>query len=249
VTSLDLERFGTPATRRQARALAYVEEWAADELSTRRVWCATALPTGHRAAHTLRERLRRLAPSGVAPQELVVTAAEPSLELARRLDRMLRGRASASERLGSAEREICTGVREEGDALMEQRVQADDVVVLHDPLTAMLAEVVRERGAHAVWVVEVEAATTRPAAARARRFLVDYGGAVHAYVVGGPHVVAALIPSTGVMAAKEIDASPAFEAERGDGLGWGSALADVIRADRAETVGGTLHARPSVAAR
>jgi len=32
-------------------------------------------------------------------------------------------------------------------------------------------------------------------------------------------------------------------------VAWATALAEVIRDDRAETVGGTLHARPVVAAR
>jgi hypothetical protein len=53
-----------------------------------------------------------------------------------------------------------------------------------------------------------------------------------------------LIPSTDVIAVKEAD-----ETGRGDRVAWATALADVIRADRAETVGGRLHARPAVAAR
>jgi hypothetical protein len=32
-------------------------------------------------------------------------------------------------------------------------------------------------------------------------------------------------------------------------LDWNGILADVLTADRAQTVGGTLHARPTVAAR
>jgi trehalose synthase len=249
VTSLDLEHFGPPSTTREARVLAYAEECAADELCAHRIWCATALPAGHRAAHVLRERLRRLAEPAGAPRELAVATGELSLELARRLDRMLRGRSSDSESLGSAERAICTEVREDGDALVGRHVQRDDVVVLHDPLTALLAEAVRERGAHAVWSVELQMAHTRGAAARARTFLNDYTGPVHAYVLASSHVVAALIPSTGVVAAKEIDTTPPYDAGRRDRLGWAAALADALRDDRAETVGGVLHARPSVAAR
>jgi len=53
-----------------------------------------------------------------------------------------------------------------------------------------------------------------------------------------------LLPSSDVVAVKEAD-----ETGRGDRVAWATALAEVIRDDRAETVGGTLHARPVVAAR
>jgi hypothetical protein len=47
--------------------------------------------------------------------------------------------------------------------------------------------------------------------------------------------------------AKEVDADrPGSDYEE---IGWTSLLADVVREDRAERVGGTVRARPSVAAR
>jgi hypothetical protein len=55
--------------------------------------------------------------------------------------------------------------------------------------------------------------------------------------------VAALMPSPGLVSAKEIDS------DQPQGLGWGSALADVVHSSRGDRVGGTLHARPAVASR
>ena len=112
-------------------------------------------------------------------------------------------------------------------------VRPDDVVVLHDPLTADPADAIRQRGAHAVWHVM---SPHEPAPA------------IDAYVVtgrtpDGAQVVAALMPGTGIVIAKEM---------RGAGyrdVGWASVLADVVRTDREECVGGTLHARPAVAPR
>ena len=112
-------------------------------------------------------------------------------------------------------------------------VRPDDIVVLHDPLTAAPAEAIRARGAHAVWQVGAPR---------------DRAPAVDAYVIAartpdGGYLVAALMPRAGIVAAKEVR-SDAYR-----DVGWSSLLADVVRSDRSECVGGTLHARPTVAAR
>jgi hypothetical protein len=112
-------------------------------------------------------------------------------------------------------------------------VQPGDIVVLHDPLTAAPAEAIRARGAHAVWQVNAPH---------------DHAPAVDAYVMAtrtpdGGYLVAALMPWAGIMAAKVVR-SDAYR-----DVGWSSLLADVVRSDRSECVGGTLHARPTVAPR
>jgi hypothetical protein len=112
-------------------------------------------------------------------------------------------------------------------------VRPDDIVVLHDPLTAAPAQAIRERGAHAVWLL-ISPRWPAPA--------------VDAYVVtgrtsDGAYVVAAVMPGAGIVSAKEM---------RGDSyqdVGWSSVLADVVARDREECVGGTLHARPAIAPR
>jgi hypothetical protein len=221
VTSVEMEEFGPRFTAHEARVLAYVEESSTDELSARTIWLAHALPRGSAGRLELEAH------------ELVIGVGELTLELARRLDRMLRGGAEAPEPLGSAEREICRRLMDDGDGLVGD-VQLDDVVVLYDPLTAMLAESVRERGAHAVLHVDVDPAMAQEPAARAQSFLDAYTRPVHAYLLSRPRGVAAIIPS---------------RRECSDCLGWASALTEVIREDRTERVGGVLHARPSVAAR
>jgi hypothetical protein len=59
--------------------------------------------------------------------------------------------------------------------------------------------------------------------------------------------LAALISSPDVVCAKELEAAAgptSYEA-----ITWISLLADVVESDRHDRVGGTLHARPAVAAR
>jgi hypothetical protein len=117
-------------------------------------------------------------------------------------------------------------------------VRPQDVVVLDSEPSPELANDLRERGAHVMWHVG-----TAPAQA---------ASAVDAYLVTwverprpGRIVqdLAALLPCSGIVVAKEIASSSRT------GLGWSALLADAVHADRDETVGGRRHVRPAVAAR
>jgi trehalose synthase len=234
MTTLVVERFRAPAGTRDRRVLELRRRRADDALAGRTVWCANALPAAHAPAEGLRSRL------GAAAGPLDVAGADPLVALAERLDAMLRGAAAAADAPGRGAVELCTGGRAQSEALVGEKVRPGDVVVLHDPLTALLAEAVRERGAHAVWHVASRGAGP---ARSALAFLHPHTLGVDAYVITLGGRLAALIPSTRVVVDKEVG-EDAYAGE-----GWSSALADVVGADRDERVGGTLHARPTVAAR
>jgi hypothetical protein len=243
MTHLAIEHFGMPSSRREARGLSYTEDSALDGLATRTVWCASGLSSGERSARAMRE---------LNPVELRVEADEPLLALAEALETMLRGEGRAPASLGPADRELFSAARANSETLVGEQVRADDVVVLDDPLTAALAEAVRERGAHVVWYLEMQGGPARPASMEARLFLRDYTEAVHARVTawrgGAEQHVVAVIPSVNVLAVKEAEEAPGSDIPP-DRLLWASTLAEVISTDRAETVGGTLHARPAIATR
>jgi hypothetical protein len=128
--------------------------------------------------------------------------------------------------------------------LARENVRPGDIVVMHERPEPDLAEAIRDRGAHLVWRI----------ARRATRGLVP-ASAVDSYLTSwlpagrGTRVerIAALVPCSGAVATVEVAPGPA--AERRHDLGWSSALAAAVAADRADTVGGTRHARPGVAAR
>src|SRR3954452_19569611 len=247
------------------RAVEAVRGRALEELSGRTVWCASALPGRRASARRLRASLQwggggglgsrgRGGGGGLRSGVLEVDADERLRDLAQRLEAMLEGSSPSS--LGDAERELCAeGVRASEDLV--GAVSSDDVVVVHDALTALLAEALRERGAHAVWHVSFTPAPSRPTAAAARTFLRRYTSRMDAYVMTWspydrrPRAVveriAALLPSTDAVAAKDIPADYAGGEPRQ--LGWSTVLADVVNGDREETVGGTRHARPRVPAR
>jgi hypothetical protein len=111
----------------------------------------------------------------------------------------------------------------------EARVAPDDVVVMDE--RDLLAQEVRERGAHAV--VRVRATPGGPAAAVDAYLCMWSGRGVLAYRV------AAVMPRAGRVAEKEMRAA--------DDLAWGSLLADIVGTDREERVGGRRSARPAIA--
>lgn len=243
MTSLAAEHYATPSSRRQARWLAYAEEWALDDLSGRTLWSASGPARSHRFAHAMREQLPDAAEQGVRQRELTVTGDEP---LALRLNAMLYGHGRAPGRLDPGDHELCAAAIANGDLVVGESVRADDLVVLHDPIAVVLAEAVRERGAHAVAYLQVlphvggHELSGLP-------FLTQYGHPVHAWVLARRRRVAALIPSVDVLAVSDRDDDPTSEPSRIGRLAWMSTLAEVLRADRAETVGGTVHVRPVVA--
>jgi hypothetical protein len=126
--------------------------------------------------------------------------------------------------------------------LIGPQVHTGDVVIhhgaLHEALAGALADAVRARGAHAVW--RLTFATASDAAAEALLFVHRRRPGFDAYVVawqiGG---LAAFMPAPDLVSAKSDPKD----------LGWTSLLADVVREDHDEHVGGTLHPRPAVAVR
>jgi hypothetical protein len=254
VTSLSIDHFDIPVSTRKARCLGAARERVGDVLAGRTVWCATTLPRARQSADGLRARVDAAGP-GVAATCLSLPTEDRLQPLAERLDRMLAGVAASSPDLGAAEIDLLEEGDPGSDQLVAERVESDDVVVLHDALSATEAQAVRDRGAHAVWSVSAVGASTPPAR-YAREFLSRFTAGVDAYVLAwlergarGEAVerVAAAMPSPGVVAAKEF--STRFSGDEPRRLAWRMALAEVVRSDRGEHVGGTLRSRPTVAAR
>jgi hypothetical protein len=120
------------------------------------------------------------------------------------------------------------------------RVHGGDVVILHGALQRVLAgalaDAVRACGAHAVWRLT----TVHEALPDAWLFVDLPRPGFDAYVVAWQSAgLAAFMPAPDLVSAKSDPQE----------LGWISLLADVVREDHGERVGGTLHPRPSVAAR
>jgi trehalose synthase len=257
MTSFVVEQVGAPTSTRDARVADAIRRRTVDELAGRTVWCATTIPAGEGSAERLRDRLRWTSESGVGAEALDIPADARLRKLSAGLEAMLTGSAARPARLDAGDREIYAGGHAGGDAAIEHRVRAGDVVFLHDPATAGVADAVREQGAHAIWQLRV-GATGEAGAAHALAFLGEFTAALNAIVTAsslpprrGVRVTrfTAVIPAADVVAAKDV--VHAGEPTRPDGvpagdLGLSSLLAYLLEADRAESVGGTLHPRPAV---
>jgi hypothetical protein len=130
-------------------------------------------------------------------------------------------------------------------------VRAGDIVVIRGSAAVGVSHLARECGAHVIWDRGV---TPQPPGSRvdvpARRDAPALDAWLMAWTTAGlraPQQMAAFIGAPEILSAKEMGAGAT------DGsytqLGWRSLLADIVREDRAERVGGTVSARPSVAAR
>jgi trehalose synthase len=245
-----IERVDHPTSGRGLRALDGARRRAVDELGGRTVWCATALASRRAAAALLRGRLQ-WGGRDVACNLLDLQPEQELRDLGEKLDQMLAGRSSTP--LSDGEREICAARVSNGEDLARS-VAPDDVVVVHDPVSAMLVQPLRERGVHTVWHTRV--AAPLPATDAGRSFLHRFTTGLDAYLAtwsepsaDGTMVerIVALMPSADLVAGREIPA--AFASGEPRQIGWSSVLAEVVHGDRDETVGGTRHARPKVPAR
>jgi len=244
VTSLLIEHFDPPSSSRRVQALAAAGERAGDVLAGRTVWCAKGRERGDGPAEMLRGRLEGAVP-GIRTALLSLAGEQGPL-----LEAALRGMLAARPC------DLCEGSAAVGEETVGA-VESQDVLVVHGALGAIMAQPARERGAHAVWHIsgsDVSAQTPR----RARESVVGavLSPGVDAYLMSwrerGPrgHTVeriVAAMPSARIVAAKEFPAR--FAGEEPRRLAWRMALAEVVRSDRGECVGGTLRPRPVVAPR
>ncbi len=212
---------------RDRRALGERRRRSDDALAGRTVWCITTLTADDALDEALSACLAGV--DCVATERLRLQATAEILELLDHLESMPGD--TALQRLGALSREASA-------AEPLGSVSPDDVVVVHDPLAAMLASGARERGAHVVWDETNEGVVV------AWRLVRETAPPADAHLIAVPGVGIAA-----VMAAPSRVAAMHCEDAESAGLGRVATLADIVHDDRGETVGGTLHARPAVAAR
>jgi len=145
---------------------------------------------------------------------------------------------------------------EGAESVLGGSVRPGDIVVLHDRFTASFAAALRDCGAHTVWHLRGRSEAPAPSVKAAIDFLGRSGGAaVDAVVVdervgaGGPERVTALVPASQLLDIREVPLGDHAARARRQALAWISLLGDIVEEDRADHVGGTIQARPVVAAR
>jgi hypothetical protein len=246
VTTWTVDAFAGDSPR-EARRLAWARGRWDEQLAGRTVWFVASLPDGREAAWQLRGRLGSGSTEGGIAAGCIVIAIDTALgALGSRLDAMLRGLAAA--RPTRDDEALYAFACGEGDTLLGAAVGGGDVLVIHDAVAAVTAEAARDRGAHVFWRIDAATSRAHRSAVAAWDFMRPRTRGVDGYVGtwGDPHAgrerIGAVLPSTGAVTARDVGSAhvPA---------GWSGALADLLVDDRQETVGGTVHARPTVAVR
>jgi hypothetical protein len=145
---------------------------------------------------------------------------------------------------------------EASEPALGERVRPGDVVVLHDRFTVSFAAALRERGAHTVWHLRGRTGSPAPGVKAAIDLLDRSGTAtVDAVVldervgIGGPERVTAFVSASQLLDIREVPLGRDAARAQRQALAWISLLGDIVEEDRADHVGGTIQARPVIAAR
>jgi trehalose synthase len=115
------------------------------------VVCVNATPAGGGVAEMLEALLPYVRGAGIDARWLALDGDERFFAITKRLHNHLHGAGGDGGPLTEAEHMHYQEVLRRNAAQLAASVRADDVVILHDPQTAGLAEAVRRRGARVIW--------------------------------------------------------------------------------------------------
>ena len=155
--------------------------------------------------------------AGVDTRWLVLDGNPRFFRITKRLHNMLHGTPGDGGALGDAERAEYESVLAGNLEILRSRVRAGDIVLLHDPQTAGLAESLRAEGAHVVWRCHVGRDTPNELTDAGWRFLEPYVAKADATIFSrrayvpswADHGSLIIPPSLDPFSAKNVALSPA----------------------------------------
>jgi trehalose synthase len=174
VEAVPLERLNAELDPdRAARLLTYAET-ARRLLDDRVVWNVNATATGGGVAEMLLALLAYGRGAGVQTRWLVLDGNPEFFRTTKRIHNLLHGSDGDGGSLGGRERRQYDSVLAANLTQLLAVVRPGDLVLLHDPQTAGLAEGLRAAGAHVIWRCHVGADTSNAATLAAWSFLRPY---------------------------------------------------------------------------
>jgi trehalose synthase len=151
IDPVSLERLARLLDAERAERLESVAVLARRILDGRVVWNVNATASGGGVAEMLTTMLAYSRGADVDARWLVLEGNPRFFRITKRLHNFLHGAPGDGGPLGDAERDEYDSVLAGNLANMRSRVRAGDIVLLHDPQTAGMAEGLRAAGAHVVW--------------------------------------------------------------------------------------------------
>ena len=151
VGSVPLARLAALLTHQRAALLEEVAARARTNFGDRVVWHVSATAHGGGVAEMLQTLLAYGQGAGIENRWLVLDGDPQFFAITKRIHNMLHGDPGDGGVLGAAERAHYAAVLSKNLDDMLPRVSPGDIVLLHDPQTAGLAEPLRSRGLHVAW--------------------------------------------------------------------------------------------------
>jgi trehalose synthase len=213
------DRLGDVLGDAQSRALDLLGHRAREGLAGHTVWNVSSTATGGGVAEMLPGLVGHALAAGIDTRWLVVEGTSPFFVVTKRIHNGLHASPGDDGDLGEAERRIYEATLSSEVHGLRQVLRPGDVVVLHDPQTVGLAEVVRACGATVIWRCHVGTGTHDEWTERAWSFLRPYLRAAAASVFsraeyipgwmlddGGTTVV--IPPAIDPLSAKNVELDP-----------------------------------------
>eukprot|EP00698_Gefionella_okellyi_P010268 TRINITY_DN2655_c0_g1_i1.p1 TRINITY_DN2655_c0_g1~~TRINITY_DN2655_c0_g1_i1.p1 ORF type:complete len:484 (-),score=94.57 TRINITY_DN2655_c0_g1_i1:558-2009(-) len=138
------------------------------------IWNINSTNSGGGVAEMLSQMVAYARGSQVDSKWAVIEADNDFFVVTKRIHNMLHGMPGDGGPLGAEEKKLYDTVSENQSKGMRERVKRGDVVVLHDPQTAGLVDVVLSMGAVPVWRCHVGRDTPNEYTKRAWKFLRPY---------------------------------------------------------------------------
>jgi trehalose synthase len=189
ITALD------PGRLRDVLAPDAVERWGhtlargRELLEGRTFWNVNSTAFGGGVAEMLRSLVGYACGAGIDARWVTIAGDQQFFEITKRLHNHLHGHdgdgGALADAEGSAYERICTaGARE-----MVERVRPQDVVLLHDPQTAGMIPLLKERGVPVIWRCHIGVDPPNELVRDAWRFLMPYVAEADGVVFSHPYYV------------------------------------------------------------
>src|SRR4051794_16327413 len=176
------ERWAEVLDEEAAADVVQLAERGREALDGVTIWNVNSTARGGGVAEMLGPLVSEARGAGVDARWVVIEGDEPFFRVTKRIHNKLHGQPGDGGPLGDAERAAYESVASRNAAELCPEVRECDIVILHDPQTAGLAEAVAERGAAVVWRCHVGVDEPNDHAREAWAFIAPYLEHVGAYV-------------------------------------------------------------------
>jgi trehalose synthase len=194
ISPLPIERLANLLQPDRAASLLETAERGRTVLADRTVWNINSTAAGGGVAEMLATLLAYGRGVGVDTRWSVVHGESDFFGLTKRIHNALHGSAGDGSPLGEAQHGTYQRIQALNLAELAPRVREGDIVLLHDPQTAGMAEGLRERGARVMWRCHVGADDSNEQTDAAWAFLRPYVEGAEGFIFTREQYAPAWIP-------------------------------------------------------